>query len=60
MKKVIAYYRNAKEELNKVIKPTKEQVRNASISVVTVVVVITLFLALVDFISSASVSSIVS
>ncbi|WP_394995138.1 preprotein translocase subunit SecE [uncultured Helicobacter sp.] len=60
MKKVVAYYRNAKEELNKVIRPTKEQVRNASISVVTVVVVITLFLALVDLISSASVSSIIS
>ncbi|WP_395002178.1 preprotein translocase subunit SecE [uncultured Helicobacter sp.] len=60
MKKVVAYYRNAKEELNKVIRPTKEQVRNASISVVAVVVVITLFLALVDLISSASVSSIIS
>lgn len=59
MRKVVAYYRNAKEELNKVIRPTKEQVRNASISVVTVVVVITLFLALVDLISSASVSSII-
>ncbi|HIV49548.1 preprotein translocase subunit SecE [uncultured Helicobacter sp.] len=59
MRKVVTYYRNAKEELNKVIRPTKEQVRNASISVVTVVVVITLFLALVDLISSASVSSII-
>ncbi|MFC3867099.1 preprotein translocase subunit SecE [Helicobacter equorum] len=60
MKKLVVYYRNAKEELDKVIKPTKEQVRNASISVVTVVIVITLFLALVDLISSASVSSLVS
>lgn len=60
MKKLVIYYRNAREELNKVIRPTKEQVRNASISVVTVVVVITLFLALVDLISSASVSSIVN
>lgn len=60
MKKLVAYYRNAKEELDKVIKPTKEQVRNASISVIIVVVVITLFLALVDLISSVSVSSLVS
>lgn len=58
MKKLIAYYNLSKEELGKVIFPTKEQVRNASISVVVVVSVITLFLALVDLILSASVSSI--
>ncbi|MGX2985259.1 preprotein translocase subunit SecE [Helicobacter sp. 23-1048] len=60
MKKIITYYRNAREELSKVIRPTKEQVRNASISVVAVVIVITLFLALVDAILSASVTSILS
>ncbi|PAF43720.1 preprotein translocase subunit SecE [Helicobacter sp. 11S03491-1] len=58
MKKIFTYYRLAKEELSKVIFPTKEQIRNASISVVIVVAVITLFLALVDLILSASVSSI--
>lgn len=58
MKKIFVYYRLAKEELSKVIFPTKEQIRNASISVVVVVTVITLFLALVDLILSASVSSI--
>lgn len=60
MKKLITYYRSAREELSKVIRPTKEQVRNASISVVAVVIVITLFLALVDAILSASVTSILS
>ncbi|MDO7253779.1 MULTISPECIES: preprotein translocase subunit SecE [Helicobacter] len=58
MKKIFTYYRLAKEELSKVIFPTKEQIRNALISVVIVVTVITLFLALVDLILSASVSSI--
>ncbi|WP_095297548.1 MULTISPECIES: preprotein translocase subunit SecE [unclassified Helicobacter] len=58
MKKIFVYYRLAKEELSKVIFPTKEQIRNASISVVVVVTIITLFLALVDLILSASVSSI--
>lgn len=58
MKKIISYYRMAKEELFKVIFPTKEQIRNALISVVVVVFVVALFLGLVDLILSASVSSI--
>ncbi|TLD86329.1 preprotein translocase subunit SecE [Helicobacter sp. MIT 05-5294] len=58
MKKLITYYRLSKEELSKVIFPTKEQVRNAFISVVVVVTVIALFLALVDFILGGFVSSI--
>lgn len=58
MKKIISYYKMAKEELFKVIFPTKEQIRNALISVVVVVFVIALFLGLVDLILSASVSSI--
>lgn len=58
MKKIISYYRMAKEELFKVIFPTKEQIRNALISVVVVAFVIALFLGLVDLILSASVSSI--
>ncbi len=58
MKKLVTYYNLSKEELGKVIFPTKEQVRNAAVSVVIVVSVITLFLALVDLILSASVSSI--
>ncbi|WP_297810771.1 preprotein translocase subunit SecE [uncultured Helicobacter sp.] len=58
MKKLISYYRLSKEELSKVIFPTKEQVRNAFISVIVVVTVIALFLALVDFILGSFVSSI--
>ncbi|MDA3967193.1 MULTISPECIES: preprotein translocase subunit SecE [Helicobacter] len=58
MKKLIAYYRLSKEELSKVIFPTKEQVRSAFISVLLVVSVIALFLASVDFILGSFVSSI--
>ena len=58
MKKLITYYRLSKEELSKVIFPTKEQVRNAFISVILVVTVLALFLALVDFILGSFVSGI--
>ncbi|PAF45717.1 preprotein translocase subunit SecE [Helicobacter sp. 11S02629-2] len=50
MKALTKYYKNVKEELSKVIFPTKEQIRNAFISVVVVVAVVTIFLAIVDFI----------
>ena len=58
MKKLINYYRLSREELSIVIFPTKEQVRNAFISVIMVVTIIALFLALVDFILGSFVSSI--
>ena len=58
MKKLITYYRLSKEELSKVIFPTKEQVRNAFISVIVVVTVLALLLALVDFILGSFVSGI--
>ncbi|AWI34742.1 preprotein translocase subunit SecE [Helicobacter apodemus] len=58
MKKLITYYRVSKEELSKVIFPTKEQVRNAFISVLIVVTIVSLFLALVDFILGSVVSNI--
>ncbi len=48
MEKFIEYFKNAKAELQKVIFPTKEQVRNAYIAVLVVVSVVSLFLALVD------------
>ncbi len=48
MEKFITYIKNAKEELDKVIFPTKEQVKNAYIAVFIVVSVVALFLALVD------------
>ena len=49
----------SKAELGKVIFPMKEQVRNAYITVFIVVSVITLFLALIDWIMSLSISLIV-
>lgn len=58
MKKLFTFYRFAREELDKVIFPTKEQIRNAAISVLVVVTVIALFLALVDLILAAILSSI--
>jgi len=58
MNKLLNVYHNAKTELNKVIFPTKEQVRNAFISVFIVVTVVSLFLALIDAIMSFSLSTI--
>jgi len=57
MNKLLSIYHNAKTELNKVIFPTKEQVRNAFISVFIVVTVVSLFLALIDAIMSFSLST---
>ena len=48
MEKLITYIKNSKLELEKVIFPTKEQVKNAYIAVLVVVSVVALFLALVD------------
>lgn len=59
MEKFINYYKQAKIEKDKVIFPTKEQVRNAFITVFSVVAVISLFLALVDLIMSFTISNIV-
>ncbi len=42
------FYLNAKSEINKVIFPTKPQVKQAFIAVIIVVSVISIFLALVD------------
>ena len=60
MNKLKSYYKNAKEELNKVIFPIKEQIRSAYLSVFIVVTVISLFLALIDTIMSLSLSSIMN
>lgn len=58
IKKIVNYYYSAKEELWKVIFPTKQQLKMAFIAVIVVVSVVTLFLALVDFVLSNSVASI--
>ncbi|KGI57328.1 preprotein translocase subunit SecE [Campylobacter sp. MIT 97-5078] len=60
MKNLISYFKLSKAELSKVIFPLKEQVRNAYITVFVVVAVISLFLALVDWIMSSIVSLFVS
>jgi len=54
------YIHSAKMELAKVIFPTKPQVRQAFIAVLVVVTFIVLFLALVDFIMSSTVSAILN
>ncbi|AAW35109.1 preprotein translocase subunit SecE [Campylobacter jejuni] len=59
MEKLITYFKLSKAELRKVIFPLKEQVRNAYITVFVVVAVISLFLALVDWLMSSIVSAIV-
>lgn len=59
MEKLVTYFKLSKAELRKVIFPLKEQVKNAYITVFIVVTVVSLFLALVDWIMSSIVSSIV-
>jgi preprotein translocase subunit SecE len=58
MQKLLHYIRESRAELTKVIFPTKEQIRNAFVSVFIVVTVISLFLALIDAIMSLSLSSV--
>jgi len=57
MEKFLEYFKASKLELEKVIFPTKEQIRQAFIAVFIVVTIIALFLAFVDFIMSLVVSS---
>jgi len=52
MENIINFIKEARLELQKVIFPTKEQVKNAYIAVFLVVTVVSLFLALVDGIMS--------
>ena len=60
MNKLNTYYKNAKEELLKVIFPIKEQIRSAYLSVFVVVTVISLFLFLIDAIMSLSLSAVIN
>ncbi|CAD7288512.1 MULTISPECIES: preprotein translocase subunit SecE [Campylobacter] len=59
MEKIINYIKLSKLEIFKVIFPTKQQVRNAFITVFIVVTVVSLFLALVDAIMSFSLSKLI-
>jgi preprotein translocase subunit SecE len=54
------FYKQAKDELHKVIFPIKEQIRSAYLSVFVVVTVISLFLALIDAVMSVSLSSVMN
>ncbi|CZE47412.1 preprotein translocase subunit SecE [Campylobacter geochelonis] len=58
MEKFKSYLQQSKIEIGKVIFPTKEQVRNAFITVLIVVTVVSLFLALVDLLMSFTISKI--
>lgn len=59
MEKLTNYLKLSSAEIKKVIFPTKEQVRNAFITVFVVVVVVSLFLALVDVVMSYSLSKLI-
>jgi preprotein translocase subunit SecE len=59
MSSLTKIFKDAKIELSKVIFPTKPQVKSAFFSVFIVVTFISLFLALIDFVMSASLSAIV-
>lgn len=56
MERIFNYIKLSRLELIKVIFPLKEQVRNAFLSVILVVFVITIFLAVIDLVMSVSLS----
>jgi len=58
MEKISTFIAHAKSEIQKVIFPTKVQVRQAFLAVILVVTVISIFLALVDLMMSSIVSSV--
>jgi len=58
MEKFLKYFEEAKIELQKVIFPTKDQVKNAYIAVFIVVLIVSLFLALIDLTMSFTLSHI--
>jgi len=58
MEKLIKYIHDVRAELQKVIFPTKVQVRQAFLAVILVVTVISIFLALVDLLMSSIVSAV--
>jgi len=57
MSKIVNFIKTSKVELDKVIFPTKIQVKQAFIAVLIVVAVVAAYLALVDLLMSAIVSS---
>lgn len=59
MEKLTTYFSHVKLEIQKVIFPTKTQIRQAFVAVFIVVTVISIFLALVDMLMSAIVSAVI-
>jgi preprotein translocase subunit SecE len=59
MEKMISYFRLSRVELSKVIFPLKQQVKTAFYAVLIVVTVVSLYLALVDWIMSFSLKQII-
>ncbi len=59
MEKLTTYFAHVKEEILKVIFPTKTQIRQAFFAVFLVVTVISIFLALVDLLMSSIVTAVV-
>jgi len=57
MEKLTTYFANVKSEIQKVIFPTKVQIRQAFFAVFIVVTIISIFLALVDMLMSAVVAT---
>jgi len=57
MSKIVSFIKDSKVELDKVIFPTKIQVKQAFIAVIIVVAVIATYLALVDLLMSEIVST---
>jgi preprotein translocase subunit SecE len=58
MGKISTFIAHAREEIHKVIFPTKVQVKQAFMAVIMVVTVISIFLALVDLLMSSIISSV--
>jgi len=58
MEKIIKYIRDAKIEIQKVIFPTKREIKQSFISVFVVVTVVSLFLSFVDLIMSSILKSV--
>jgi preprotein translocase subunit SecE len=59
MEKIVSYFRLSKVELSKVIFPLKQQVKTAFYAVLIVVTVVSLYLALIDWIMSFSLKQII-
>jgi len=58
MEKIKAYLRDAKIEIEKVIFPTKTEIKQSFISVFVVVTVVSLFLSFIDLIMSSVLKSV--